>query len=482
MKTNLVLTIAVQLAIFGCRPKVSGDLIFSNVNVIDVIEGVTIENQDVVIDGNQINTIIPHGQAKLYSDQLIEGDGKFLIPGLWDMHMHLRARKLEKEQYKDELAEENKDLLSLHVVNGITSVHEMGGDLTDLLLEWRGSIRSGELLGPNLYLTGPKIEGKDPIFAGSYSVETESDIDSIISLLMGWKVDGIKIMDGSFEPEALFEVIKACKQAGLKSYAHLFIATSPLEASNSHLSGLAHMINLVPAAALQYDLSLREMRAKQINNPGHPAYTTYLNSLYDRINDGILREIIQTYADNETALISTYNVVRSQSTTRAKHIQTLKYVGPGIRKSVLDRFERTKRMPSVALHLIERNFDFNNKVLQLLPESNAKLLIGTDSGFGNLAPGLSYHYELDAMGSQGVRPSYLLKAATYNAAEFMGKHDLEGSVTIGKIADLVLLNKNPLQSIRNTQAINGVVRNGKFLDRNMLDQILQSLANKYEAN
>lgn len=482
------------LSIFGllcCQRIETGNIIFSNVNIIAVENGEVMEAKDVVIEGNTIKTIVDHGSARFEGGQRINGTGKYLIPGLWDMHIHLRARKLSSKLSKlskakvydyEEIIQENKDLLSLFIAHGVTSVHEMGTDIIDTLLVWRDQTESGQLLGPNLYLTGPKIEGhRFPAYAGSLIIEDEEDIKYAIDSLLTWDVDGVKIMGGEIDPELYHRVIEEADRAGFHTYTHNLEFISALEASGHGLDALAHMRGAGYESFKSYDALAGEMRSKGIT-PTHPEYSTYVEKMMERFDPGILQENLIQLAQNGTALISTL-YYREYETRLNKYEEVfyapLKFVGTSLRDQLESRYKRLENASQERLAFRKRMHENAMQMIKFLPESGITLLIGTDSGLGNRAPGTNFYYEMELLASHGLSNPYVLKAATWNAAEFMRKGDTEGSVEEGKKADLVLLNSNPLEDIQNLRNIRGVMRNGDWLDRDKLDRLLLELEEKY---
>ena len=449
-------------------------------HVVDVVNGRVLQNRDVFIKGKRIELIAEHGDELLQASQHIDGEGYFLLPGLWDMHVHFRINQFQNGRNPPETLEENKDLLPLFVAHGITSVHDMGGDITDHLVKWRAEIESGDLLGPSLYLVGPKFEGASPHYGGSYSITNRQEADHALHELREWRVDGVKLMGGGIDPDLFNYVLERSQRFSLRSYAHLLESSPAVEASEHSLDALAHMRGVVAESSPGHSAIIKEMWDRGIVTPLHDGYSEYLERMYSSVDIPILKENVNTLSSNGTWLISTYNrrKVRSRYDLIPDQVlRDLDYVGTNIGDGIRRRHERIMQQPPS--DLLRISHEYNVRLVQLLPESDVGFLIGTDAGTGNLAPGRSYHLEMASLVEDGLEPAYVLRAATISAARFMGKEATEGSVSEGKKADLVMLESNPLEHIESTEKIVGVMRDGQWLSRSDLDRLLDELKAKY---
>lgn len=483
MVRALLLIIIVSGCFYGCKKEETADLLLSNVNVIDVMQGRVIASRDLLIVGDQIKKIIPHGQGNISSIKIVDGTGKYVMPGFWDMHVHFRTRKLEWDSLIHQLSEENRDLLPIYVAYGITSVYDMGTNIADSLRQWRNQIHSGTLVGPNIYITGPKIEGSDAIFAGSLKIEDQEDVKKVMAHLSEMSVDGIKIMGAyDLEPKSYYEILRLAKKLELRSFSHDLETLSAEESSNQGLDALAHLRGIIHECFKEFDSVVATMKAQEILTPFHPEYDAYVDQMISKMDTSILRSKLDKMSLNNTALVSTvyYDAYRTKpSTYEATFLEPLKYVGPFFRRDVKARYERFGNATTKQMNFVKRVHEGNRKVLKMLPSTDMKLLIGTDSGYGNRAPGIGYFRELKELADNGLSNAYIIRAATWNAAQFVGKSNFEGTVDKGKKADLVLLDKNPLDLLPSEKTLCGVIRNGKWFDKNNLEDILESLEEKY---
>ncbi len=484
--TALVYMTVILGCFYGCEQEETGDLLLSDIHVVNVIRGELIESQDVLIVDGRIKRIIPHGQGNITANLEIKATGKYVMPGFWDMHVHFRTRKLERDSFSLQLLEENKDLLPLYVANGVTSVYDMGTDIIDSLRLWRDQIHSGKIIGPNIYLTGPKIEGNKAIFAGSIKIGDRDDVKNAIAQLTEMEVGGVKIMGaGDLEVENYYELLKLVKKQGLQSFSHDLEILSAEESSNQGLSALAHLRGIIHECFEEYDSVVAQMNTKGVRTPFHPEYNSYVDFMISRLDTTILRNKLDKMALNGTALISTvhYNAYRATpSSYENVFFKPLRYVGPLFRRDVKARYERFGKASAQQMDYIKQVHQGNTQVLNMLPKTSAILLVGTDAGFGNRAPGTGYFRELEVLASGGLSNAYILKAATWNAARFAGMSESEGTVDIGKKADLVLLEKNPLGHLPTEETLWGVIRNGEWFGEDRLQGILKSLEEKHDKN
>jgi imidazolonepropionase-like amidohydrolase len=163
--------------IIGCQEKTKEtvDLIIQNGNVINLETG-EIEQKDIYISNGRIKNLGNSDEFPLYDgNKLINAKGKYILPGFWDNHVHFRGG--------EGLISNNKNFLKLFLANGITTVRDAGGDLTPNVMQWRKGISEGTLLGPDIYTSGPKIDGPNATWAGSLEVENELDIEKALDSL-----------------------------------------------------------------------------------------------------------------------------------------------------------------------------------------------------------------------------------------------------------------------------------------------------------
>ena len=189
--------------------KEQADLLIRHATIVDVAGARLIADQAVATKGDAIVAV--GGDAAVTkawtAKRTIDGSRRFLIPGLWDMHVHFGGGPA--------LVEENKALLPLYIAHGITTVRDASGDLPNDVLAWRGEIASGKLFGPTLLSSGPKIEGIKPVWKGTIETGSEADVDAAVTRLTGLGVDFVKITDSTMKPDLFLYAIRKVRAAGL---------------------------------------------------------------------------------------------------------------------------------------------------------------------------------------------------------------------------------------------------------------------------
>ena len=217
------------------RAEERGDVIVRHVNVVDVAGDRIAGDQAVVTRGDDIVAVGPDAAiaAQWQAGRSIDGSGKYLIPGLRDMHVHFGGGP--------ELIEENKALLPLYVAHGITTIRDASGDLPDQVLSWREEIANGSLFGPTLYTSGPKIEGLNPIWKGTIEAGSREGIDAALARLQALRVDFVKITDSTLQPELFLYALSRARDLGLRTSGHIPMALTVGQAIDAGLSSIEHL-------------------------------------------------------------------------------------------------------------------------------------------------------------------------------------------------------------------------------------------------
>ncbi len=447
------------------------DVLIRHATIIDVEHARTIPNQAVVTRGDKIVAVGDDaGIAKAWTArQQIESKGRFLIPGLWDMHVHFGGGPA--------LVEENKALLPLYVAHGITTVRDAAGDLPTEVLKWRGEIASGTLFGPSLLSSGPKIEGIKPVWKGTLETGSEADVDAAIAKLAALKVDFVKITDNTLKPELFLYAVRRARAAGLRVSGHIPMALTVGQAVDAGISSIEHLSYAYVAGVKDEPQIAADFAAGRI---GRAEAQARLDAGFD---EATALAAYRKLRDQNVFVTPTLNVERLiaylDSDDHSKE-PFLAYIGPGLRKTYqwrVDRAAKASPDQAAARHLEYRQ---TAAVLPLLIKAGVTVMAGTDAGFLNSFdyPGQGLHQELALYVQNGLTPAQALAAATRAGPAWFGALDRYGSVEIGKQADLVLLDRNPLEDIAATQAINTVILRGKVKDRATLNRLLAQVRAK----
>lgn len=467
MKKYLLILACFFISLYSFSQNVEADIIIKDINIVDVVNNKIIPHQTVVISKDVIkatgnNKVI---QSVYKAKLMIDGTGKFIMPSLWDMHVHFGG---------DTLIGENKLLLPLYTAMGISHVRDCAGDISDSVIAWKKAIQEGRLEGPAIFTSGPKLEGIKSILPGDLEIGTEEALKLALDSLQKLDVDFVKITDNTLEPNLFLKSIVAARKRGWKVTGHIPATMTVATYANAGLSAIEHIGYLQRAASDKED-SITKLRADgKINNK--EASVLYLNTF----NNDVAIEKFKKLAANGTAVVPTIN-----GSFKTTYLDTydfskdefLKYLGPAFKRTYGWRVQRAANDNAEAIQFRHANFEAAANLLPVLYKAGVTILAGTDAGFLNSYnyPGLGMHEELAIMVKYGLTPQEALICSVVNGPAFFGLQNAYGSVTKNKNADLLILNANPLERIQNTQAIAGFVRNGKYLDKAYLDHLLKQV-------
>ncbi len=431
-------------------------VIIHDVTVIDVTGAPAQPHRTVIVREGRIEEIASSamGMGGKLPGVHVDGSGKFMIPGLWDMHVHM--------VFGTWFPRGKEITLPVFVANGVTGVRDMGGEL-DVLRQWRKEIAAGTLIGPRMIISGPMLDGPQPRFPSSIAVSSPEDGRHAVDDLKRRGADFIKLQ--SLIPrDAVFAIADEARQQHITFVGHVPDSVRASEASNAGQKSFEHLIGIFEGSSPLEDEFLK----------GAKNETKFLSS-YDPVRASALFALL---AKNHTWQCPTLvwelggNLI--DETDFAGDVRA-KYV-PAYWKEVT-----WKRFKDEILH------DFNTddlatrkrfvqkelEVVNAMHRAGVQFLAGTDTPPGvYIFPGSSLHEELQRFVAAGFTPMEALQTATLNPAKFFGIEDQLGTIEKGKLADLVLLEANPLDDIRNTQKIAAVIVNGRYLSRADLDKML----------
>jgi imidazolonepropionase-like amidohydrolase len=449
-----------------------GDVIIRHATVVDVEHARTLADQAVVLRGGDIAAvgadaeIARNWQAK----NTVDAKNRYLIPGLWDMHVHFGGGP--------ELIEENKALLPLYVAHGITTIRDCSGDLPEQVLAWRDEIAKGSLFGPHLFTSGAKIEGIKPVWKGTIEVGSEKDVDAALARLRDKDhVDFVKITDSTLDPKLFLYAVAKAKRIGLRTSGHIPMADTVAQATDAGLSSIEHIDYAYKAgvkdeAAIAADFAAGRIDRAEANRR--------LDLGFD---EATAMASYRKFAAQNVFVTPTLNGGRIlaflDEDTHAND-PYLAYIGPKLRKTYDWRIERAAKADATAVAARHAHYEREAAVLPMLQKAGVTIMTGTDAGFLNSFnyPGIGLHDELSLFVGKGMTPAQALASATRAGPAWFGKLDRYGAVAKGRAADLVLLERNPLQDISATRSIDTVILNGRAYDRKALDGMLDETRKK----
>jgi len=471
MKDYLIIRISLLLVfinIVSCKvdKKTTYDLLLKNGNVIDLETG-TISVQNILIANGRITKIVAAEDTQNINAKTIRDvSNKYILPGFWDNHVHFRGG--------DSLIKANKDFLTLFMANGITTVRDAGGDLTSSVMRWKDSIASDELLGPTIFTSGPKIDGPNGTWAGSLEVSNTNEINQALDSLQKIPVDFVKIYDSRISGENYLNTIIAAEKRNLISSGHMPFTVTLDETISAGVDAVEHLYYVMKGCSSNEREITDRLVKKEIG------FWDAMPLLQESYSDSTAQSTFARLKTEGVYVVPTLHIGETLSyldEVNHKNDTYLRYMDKGIIKTYDGRIQR-------ALNASEQQTK-DRKALQLffgelaksLHDSGVNLLAGSDSGAYNsyTYPGISLHKELEQLVSIGIAPLEALKTSAYNGAKFLKKDNDYGELAINKIADIVVLNGNPLEDISQTQNIQMVVKQGKVWEQNELNKRLESL-------
>jgi len=461
-------------------PQPPKSLVVTHISVVDVSTGETKPDMTVIISDGRIREIGSSTTARIpEAAQVVEAGGKFLIPGLWDMHVHIFNQISRRPP--------NTWYFPLFIANGVTSVREMWTKLENMpqVREWRRLQLDGSLIAPRIAAVGTLVDGPAGVETTNLpalqpgptanSVSTPEEARQFVREVKAAGIDFAKTYS-SLSREAYFAIADEAKKQAIPFAGHVPFLVDAAEASSAGQRSMEHLNQILESS------SSRSHELFQV--PGREWSSKYDKLTLDTFDEAKFKKLVTTLAQNHSWQVPTLvrnqvwafrgeTVIMSDSRLRyipANEVATWKKQFPDLRPTDIEKAVRG-RLWQKQLEVVRR-----------MKDAGVPLMAGTDLGADYIYPGFSLHDELTLFVEAGFTPLEALKAATRNPAEFLGLLDSMGTVEKGKIADLVLLNANPLEDIRNTQKIEAVVVNGRFLDRKELDQLLAKAEGEAKKN
>jgi imidazolonepropionase-like amidohydrolase len=443
------------------EPK-SAPIVITHATIINPGTSSVQANRTVVITGDHITSISETEQFQPPKNaRVIDATGQYLIPGLWDMHVH--------SAFGDWFPGGRDIILPLFIANGVLGARDMGGD-TPILLKWRKEIADGRILGPRMVISGPMLDGYLPDgklrFPSSIAITTPASAVAAVDMLKTQGVDFIKVQS-VISHDAYLAAAAEAHRKGLPIVGHVPDKVRIEEVVEARQKSIEHLMGIFEGCSTEED--------KFIKGEGS------LKLLVTTQDQQRCDSLIKLLSQNQTWQVPTLAWQRGGTFLDQRDLQHQpldKYV-PAYWRDVTWRHFTEQMMPDLLrdpLELRQEYFARNLQMVGAMHRAGVPFLAGTDTAPGvYIMPGFSLHDELANFVEAGFTPMESLETATSNPAKFLGMEASFGAVEPGKIADLVLLGANPLKDIRNTQKINAVVADGRLFDRVALDQILASV-------
>ena len=440
-----------------------------NAQIIDVAGGKIKKEKSVLIEGDKIKAV---GDFATLSKNVpvsnrINAGNKFLIPGLWDMHIHLEGQ---------DLVEDNKALLTLFFTYGITTVRDCASDLGEQVLAWRDEINSGKLLGPAIFTAGLKLEGINSIWKGDLEISNEEELNQMLDKLSKWKVDFVKITENTLKGPLFLKSVKAAHARGFLVSGHVPIDLTIGELADAGFSSVEHSSYLLRLGCDEAGI-VADLKAGKISNAD-------ANALYQSTFDQ--QRAIKGYevmAKKGLAvtptLIGGKQLAYFDESNYMQDSMMTKYLTQLYTNSYQWRLDRLAKETAQQKADRKKRYELGKSQVPYMQKAGIMILAGSDAAALNsfVYPGESLIAELMLYQEAGMKPADILRSATINGAKFLKKFDRMGTIDAGKMADLVLLDQNPLLDIRAVRNVLAVYTKSTYFNRAALDQLLVSANN-----
>lgn len=392
----------------------AGDVVFKDADVIPMTGEAILRGCSVYVSGGKIAALGRFGDLRFPASALVvDARGRYLIPGLCDAHVHT--------YFPEEP--------TLFIANGVTFVRNMWGFPSHL--ETREEIRRKERLGPEIYTTGPIVDGSPPIWAGSLVLDDPRKADAAVRKMKADGYDAVKVYVG-LSPESYFAVLKAAGDAGMPVFGHAPVQVGIRRVIVSGQRSIEHL----------------------------DGYRWFGQGPGD-INEELIGLTVEAGVWNCPTLI-----VIKRAASSKRDVPGLAYVSAAAKESWTTGYGGFDGWVLAA------------RLLKRLSDAGARIAAGTDTGNPYVVAGFSLHEELALMQDAGMSPYQVLRSATTECALLVGAGGRLGTIEAGKDADLVLLDRDPLEDVRNAEAIAGVMVKGRWLPREELALMLEELRRK----
>ena len=436
-------------------------LVFTHVTLIDATGADAKPDMTVVIVEGRIDALGRSGKIRLPKNaQVVDASGKFLIPGLWDMHVH----QWNKEAF-----------FPLFIANGVTGVRDMFAQLPKIK-QWRAEVAAGTTIGPQIVAAGIIVDGPYPPCAPcSIAVENAAEGRKAVLTVKEMGSDFIKVYS-MLPRDAYFAIADEAKRQDMVFAGHVSEFVSAGEASDAGQRSIEHLTGVLVACSAKEE-ELRKENEARLRADGLHGDTMILEQsrALDSFDAKQAAALFARFKRNGTWMCPTLTVLRAVAfigDADFRNDPRLKYIQSFLRKQFWEDgygfSSRTAEDNARARKVFQKQLE----VVGMMKRAGVDFIAGSDTSNPYVFPGFSLHDELALLVQAGFTPMEALEAATRDPARYLGRLDSVGTIEKGKIADLVLLDANPLAEIGNTRKINAVVVGGTLITRPELDKML----------
>lgn len=452
---NSMFRIFFCILLAACYLDGEAQFILEHINIINVLDGTIKKDQTIRIEGGMIKTISRQSGHDI-TYKVYDCTGKFIMPGLWDMHIHDGGDSSTRYEY-----------MPLFLANGVTGVRDMWG--SEEMLKLRDEIKEGTFTGPRMIVGSPIVDGAKPFFRSSLSAKTPEQGRHYVDSLKDAGYDFIKIYSLLREPVYL-AIADECKKKSIPMEGHLPIEIGFEEAVDAGQRSFEHSFNVnrflirkeKPSLQWAHDYldTVHKMQAtefmSQIEPLGISAKDFYLpESVLDKIRG------------NRVAIVPTLTLMQGRGLPTEQMVRQTKGLDY-VSEDFIQYWEHQE--PAFPPELIK----LFGAAAKFLLDKNVLILAGTDVNNPFCVPGFGLQQELINLHEAGLTNLQVIQTATINPARFLYMEKVLGTVSEGKFADLLILNDNPLVDISNMQKIYAVIVNGKYISQSDIADMLKA--------
>ncbi len=450
-KLLVIFNLTLLCACHQAQEKVSPTAtLIAKTNIVDVRSGEILENRNVVIDSGKIQRILEAVESPDSYSNIIDGSGKFLLPGLAEMHAHIPPPSTSSERIEE--------VLFLYVSNGITTIRGMLGHPAHLGL--RNTAKQGKIISPRIFTSSPSLNGN--------SVKTKEEAIEKVTAYQKAGYDFLKIHPG-IQREVFDQVVQTANDLGIRYAGHV-----PVDV------GIRHALKSKYASIDHVDGFLEGLVPESANVD--PTKNGFFGFAFTPLADtSKIDELVALAKENEVWIVSTQSLFeRWFAPISADELllqPEMKYMPSSTLKNWKERKEQSTASESGFNTAQWQKFDSIRKLLiKALNQKGQGMLLGSDAPQLFNVPGFSIHHEAQGMLGAGMTPLEILQSGTMNPARFFGMSDTFGEIKVGLAADLVLLDSNPLTTIAALKQISGVMLQGRWLPKEEIDEKLAIIA------
>jgi imidazolonepropionase-like amidohydrolase len=454
--TLLLLLIALPPFILAQTDSSAKAIAITNATIIDVTGKPAQRAMTVVVQGELIAAVGKTGKVQVPKDaQVIDATGKFLIPGLWDMHVHSGAGFGE-----------------LYIANGVTGVRDMNATMS-AVKNARDAIAAGRQVGPRIVASSRIVDGPQPVWPGSIAVKNPEEGRQAVSTARAEGAEFLKVYS-LLSRESYFAIADEAKKQGIPFAGHVPNTVTVAEASDAGHKSMEHLYGILISCSKREDEIRKTLAATPVAERRQVQNKLFTELDYDETK---AKALFARFVKNQTWQSPTMTVLRSMASLDLETFISdprLKYMPPSFKNFWNPKNDfRLKTMTAEDYAFQRKMLEKHKYLVGKMRRAGVEFIAGTDVMNPFCFPGFSLHDELALYVESGFTALEALQTATINPARYLGMEKTLGTIEAGKLADLVVLDANPLQEIRNTTKVSMVVAQGRLFASESIKQMLE---------